>query len=33
MKKKDKPLKKWLESYSGATFELITPDSYLDFIG
>jgi predicted AAA+ superfamily ATPase len=33
MKKKDKPPKKWLESYPGATFELVTPDSYLDFVG
>jgi predicted AAA+ superfamily ATPase len=32
-KKKDKPPKKWLESYPGATFELVTPDSYLDFVG
>jgi predicted AAA+ superfamily ATPase len=32
-KKKDKPPKKWLESYPGATFELLTPDSYLDFVG
>jgi uncharacterized protein len=33
MKKKDKPPKKWLESYPGATFELVTPDNYLDFVG
>jgi len=33
MRKKDKPPKKWLESYPGATFELVTPDSYLDFVG
>ncbi len=32
-KKKDKPPKKWLESYPGATFELVTPDSYLEFVG
>ncbi len=33
MKKKDKAPKKWLESYPGATFELVTPDNYLDFVG
>jgi hypothetical protein len=33
MKKKDKPPKKWLESSPGATFELVTQDSYLDFVG
>ncbi len=33
MKKRDKPPKKWLESYPGATFELVTPDNYLDFVG
>lgn len=27
-----KPPKKWLASYPGATFELITPESYLDFV-
>ena len=26
-----KPQKKWLESYPGTTFELVTPDNYLDF--
>jgi hypothetical protein len=26
-------LEEWRESYPGATFELITPDRYLDFIG
>ena len=33
MKKKYKAPKKWLESYPGATFDLVTPDSYLDFEG
>jgi predicted AAA+ superfamily ATPase len=33
MKKKDKPPKKWLESYPGATFELVTPDNYIEFVG
>ncbi|PKN71695.1 MAG: hypothetical protein CVU54_01340 [Deltaproteobacteria bacterium HGW-Deltaproteobacteria-12] len=32
-KKKNKPPKKWLESYPGATFELVTTDNYLDFVG
>ena len=32
-KKQDKPPKKWLGSYPGATFELVTPDNYLDFVG
>ncbi|MCX5973671.1 MAG: DUF4143 domain-containing protein, partial [Coprothermobacterota bacterium] len=27
-KQREKPPKKWLESYPGATFELITPDKY-----
>ena len=31
--KQKKPPKKWLELYPGATFTLITPDNYLDFIG
>jgi hypothetical protein len=30
---KIKPPLKWLESYPGATFELVTPDNYLDFVG
>lgn len=33
LKKRSKPPKKWLESYPGATFELVTPDNYLDFTG
>jgi predicted AAA+ superfamily ATPase len=33
MKKKDKPPKKWLESYPDATFELVTPDNYIEFVG
>ncbi len=28
-----KPPRKWLESYPGATFDLVTPDNYLDFVG
>lgn len=32
-KQRVKPPKKWLESYPGATFELVTPDNYLDFVG
>lgn len=32
-KKKDKPPKKWLASYPGSTFELVTSDNYLNFIG
>lgn len=28
-----KPPKKWLESYPEATFELVTPENYLDFVG
>ena len=32
-KKQDKAPKKWLESYPEATFELVTPDNYLDFVG
>jgi uncharacterized protein len=32
-KKQDKAPKKWLESYPGATFTLVTPDNYLDFVG
>lgn len=32
-KQRFKPPKKWLESYPGATFELVTPDNYLDFVG
>jgi len=32
-KKQDKAPKKWLESYPGATFDLVTPDNYLDFVG
>ncbi len=28
-----KPMKKWLELYPGATFEVVTPDNYLDFAG
>jgi hypothetical protein len=31
-KQRKKPPKKWLESYPGATFELVTPDNYLDFV-
>ena len=27
-----KPPKKWLASYPGATYDLITPDNYLDFV-
>ena len=27
-----KPPAKWLASYPGATFELVTPDNYLDFV-
>jgi DNA-binding NarL/FixJ family response regulator len=26
-------LKKWRDSYPEATFERITPDNYLDFVG
>ena len=33
VQKKDKPPRKWQESYPGATFELVTPDNYLDFVG
>jgi uncharacterized protein len=33
MKKKDKAPKKWVESYPGATFELVTPDNYIEFVG
>jgi predicted AAA+ superfamily ATPase len=32
-KQRVKPPKKWQESYPGATFELVTPDNYLDFVG
>ena len=32
-RQQDRPPKKWLESYPGATFELVRPDDYLDFIG
>ncbi len=32
-KQRVKPPNKWLESYPGATFELVTPDNYLDFVG
>lgn len=32
-KKQDKAPKKWMESYPGATFSLVTPDNYLDFVG
>jgi predicted AAA+ superfamily ATPase len=28
-----KPPAKWLASYPGATFELVTPDNYLEFVG
>ena len=28
-----KPPLKWSESYPGATFELVTPDNYLEFVG
>lgn len=31
--KRIKPPGKWLESYPGATYEQITPDNYLDFVG
>ena len=27
-----KPPKKWLEAYQGATFEVVTPENYLDFV-
>lgn len=33
VKKKARPPKKWGEFYPGATFELITPDNYIHFIG
>jgi len=33
MKKKDKPPKKWLESYPDATFAVVTPDNYIEFVG
>lgn len=33
MQKKDRPPKKWLESYPDATFELVTPENYIDFVG
>jgi len=33
VQKKDKPPRKWQESYPGSTFELVTPDNYLDFVG
>jgi len=33
VQKKDKPPRKWQESYPGAMFELVTPDNYLDFVG
>jgi uncharacterized protein len=32
-KRQYKAPKKWLESYPGATFTLVTPDNYLDFVG
>ncbi len=32
-KQRVKPPNKWQESYPGATFELVTPDNYLDFAG
>jgi len=32
-KQQVKSPKKWQESYPGATFELVTPDNYLDFVG
>jgi uncharacterized protein len=32
-KQRVKSPKKWSESYPGATFELVTPDNYLDFVG
>lgn len=28
-----KPPLKWLEAYPGATYEVITPDNYMDFVG
>jgi uncharacterized protein len=33
IKKKVKPPKKWLESYPDATFELVTPDNYIELVG
>jgi hypothetical protein len=33
VQKKDKPPRKWQESYPGAAFELVTPDNYFDFVG
>ena len=32
-KRRDKPPKKWRDFYPEATFERITPDNYLDFVG
>jgi predicted AAA+ superfamily ATPase len=31
--RRDKPPKKWRESYPEAQFELVTPDNYLNFVG
>ena len=28
-----KPPLKWSESYPGATYELVTPENYLEFVG
>ncbi len=33
LKKQVKPPKKWQEAYPEATFTLVTPDNYLDFVG
>lgn len=30
---REKPPKKWRDAYPEATFELVTPDNYLDFVG
>jgi len=32
-KRRDKPPKKWRDSYPEATLERVTPDNYLDFVG
>jgi hypothetical protein len=32
-KRRDKPPKKWRDSYPEAQFERLTPDNYLDFVG
>ncbi len=33
LKKQEKAPKKWREAYPNATFSVITPDNYLDFVG